>query len=217
MNCREYKGGLIELARGGEAFEAERHAESCPDCARFLDQQLVLTELQRTIAVDAAPPVDLEARLITEFVLSRRRPRRWARVAAGAVAAGAIAASLFFAWFERPKPAPKPVTARIQFPAPVPVAQAAPKPEPVRQRKHPRGRQEAEAPFLQIPYTQALEPWERAEVVRMEMPVAALIAAGFPVETADTTAEASADVIVGEDGRARAVRLISISERSIRR
>jgi hypothetical protein len=51
----------------------------------------------------------------------------------------------------------------------------------------------------------------------MEMPVAALIAAGFPFATSDAGAEASADVIIGEDGRARAVRLISISERSIER
>ena len=51
----------------------------------------------------------------------------------------------------------------------------------------------------------------RASVVRMELPVAALISAGFPIQTANTGAQAEADVVIGEDGRARAVRLISVS------
>jgi hypothetical protein len=49
----------------------------------------------------------------------------------------------------------------------------------------------------------------------MEMPVAALIAAGLPLAISDPAAQAKADVLIGEDGRPRAVRLISISERSI--
>jgi hypothetical protein len=44
----------------------------------------------------------------------------------------------------------------------------------------------------------------------MEMPVAALIAAGMPLFAADTGARVQADVVVGEDGLARAIRLISI-------
>jgi hypothetical protein len=43
------------------------------------------------------------------------------------------------------------------------------------------------------------------------MPVSELIAAGFRMQTADLGAEAEADVIVGQDGRARAVRLVSVS------
>jgi hypothetical protein len=93
------------------------------------------------------------------------------------------------------------------------VATEIPKPK-IQKRRH---TPDTDPPFLPIPYTQPLQPGERAEVVRMDMPVAALIAAGFPVATSDAGAEASADVIIGEDGRARAVRLISISERSIER
>jgi hypothetical protein len=55
-----------------------------------------------------------------------------------------------------------------------------------------------------------LEPAERASIVRMEMPVAALVAAGMPLFAADTGARVQADVVVGEDGLARAIRLISI-------
>jgi hypothetical protein len=70
---------------------------------------------------------------------------------------------------------------------------------------------EPEQPFIAIPYTLPLEPYERANVMRMDVPVAALIAAGLPMNMVDPGARARADVLVGQDGRARAVRLISIS------
>ena len=54
-----------------------------------------------------------------------------------------------------------------------------------------------------------LAPNERANVVRMDVPVAALITAGLPMRVHDVSANASADVLVGEDGRARAVRLLA--------
>ena len=70
---------------------------------------------------------------------------------------------------------------------------------------------QAEAPFVPIPYLAPPAPYERIEVVRMQLPVAALIAAGVPVRTADPGARVEADVVVGQDGRARAVRLVSNS------
>ena len=69
----------------------------------------------------------------------------------------------------------------------------------------------SEQPFVAIPYSLPLEPWERAEVRRVDMPVSALIAAGFPMSMMDPGAHAQADVLVGQDGRARAIRLVSIS------
>ena len=70
---------------------------------------------------------------------------------------------------------------------------------------------EAEQPFVAIPYVLPPGPYERVEIVRMQVPVAALIAAGLRVETADPSAQAEADVLIGQDGRPRAVRLVSIS------
>ena len=69
------------------------------------------------------------------------------------------------------------------------------------------------APFIEIPYVAPLAPYERASVVRMDVPVAALIAVGFQVHGSEPGATISADVLVGQDGRPRAVRLIS--ERSV--
>lgn len=62
--------------------------------------------------------------------------------------------------------------------------------------------------FVPIPYVAPPAPYERIEVVRMEIPVAALIAAGLFVRTADLGGRVEADVMVGQDGRARAVRLV---------
>lgn len=217
MSCREYKSDLIEAARTGGGIAARRHADACHDCALFLEQQRHLTDLQRALVIDVAPPLSLEARLTEEYVGSRLRPRRRASARRGAwLTFAAIAAALILAWFVKPARKQTPVVAsRTQARVPIVVAtNVEPKPKPQKRRHKPDA---DPPPFLPIPYTQPLDPGERAEVVRMEMPVAALIAAGFHVATSDAGAEARADVMIGEDGRARAVRLISISERSIER
>jgi hypothetical protein len=69
----------------------------------------------------------------------------------------------------------------------------------------------AEQVFTALPYVVQPALYEQTEVLRMRVPVAELIAAGMPVQ-ADPGAHVEADVMVGQDGRARAVRLISISE-----
>jgi hypothetical protein len=50
---------------------------------------------------------------------------------------------------------------------------------------------------------------ERTSVTRMNIPLAALVAAGFTVRGVDPGATLTADVLVGQDGRAHAVRLTS--------
>jgi hypothetical protein len=60
-----------------------------------------------------------------------------------------------------------------------------------------------------VPYVAPLAPYERTETVRMDVSVAALIAAGFDVHIADAGAALPADVIIGQDGRPVAIRLIT--------
>jgi predicted anti-sigma-YlaC factor YlaD len=60
--------------------------------------------------------------------------------------------------------------------------------------------------FVEIPYLAPLDPHENATVVRMQIRVATLIAAGYRV-AADPEEIVPADVLVGEDGRAHAVRV----------
>jgi hypothetical protein len=65
-------------------------------------------------------------------------------------------------------------------------------------------------PFVPIPYTVPLSPGENATVVRMDVSVAELLAAGFRLPASDAAGMAPADVMVGEDGRALAIRLLTV-------
>jgi len=67
----------------------------------------------------------------------------------------------------------------------------------------------AESPFVEIPYVAPLAPYERTAVMRMEVPVAALVAAGLEVHGPDPGSTLTADVLVGQDGQPRAIRLIA--------
>ena len=67
---------------------------------------------------------------------------------------------------------------------------------------------QAAAPFIEIPYVAPFAPYERASVERMDVPVAALVAAGFEVHVPDASGTVKADVLVGQDGRPHAIRLV---------
>ena len=64
-------------------------------------------------------------------------------------------------------------------------------------------------PFVAIPYVAPLAPYERPRVIRMDVPMTALMAAGFEVHVPDMAGAVPADVLVGQDGRALAIRLRS--------
>jgi hypothetical protein len=67
---------------------------------------------------------------------------------------------------------------------------------------------QAEAPFVAIPYVAGPAPYERTEVRRMDIPLAALIAAGVEVRATNVGGSVRADVLVGQDGRPLAIRLV---------
>ncbi len=159
---------------------------------------------------NAAPSPDLEALLLGEFDRTRRNRR-----VRPFLAVGAAAAAVAGLWFVRPQPAAslqislaKPEAPWSALAGPQIAAPRVSEPAPARSPIRPVP---AEQPFFPIPYVTPLDPYERAEVVRMELPVSALIAAGVPIDTDDAGANVQADVVVGQDGRARAVRLVSIS------
>lgn len=72
----------------------------------------------------------------------------------------------------------------------------------------PMRRTAPEHAFVPIPYVAPLAPYERPQVVRMDVPMMALVAAGVPVHAPDLSGAVTADVLVGQDGRALAVRLV---------
>jgi hypothetical protein len=228
--CSEYRPRLMELARGlaapGERGLLMAHVEICADCARALDEQLALSAALGCLANEPLPEMaEIEARVLAEFdrtVARRRHASRWV------LAAGLAAAALVgLVAVERRGPSAQPavqVAARaVESPASVAASVPGRTVASVARVRHmvarvrnmvARVRQvtEENQPFLQIPYTVPLSPEERATVVRMEVPVAALIAAGFSIATSDPGAVVDAEVLVSQDGRARAIRFNSKEE-----
>ncbi len=238
MTCHVYRTRLIEVAHGGSHLGAESahleprlavHLDACPACADFLAAQRRLSAATRAVTRrhnTTALPRGLESELLAEFEAVRvvaPKPRYWWLTATAFAAAAILMAITLQLRKPEPKfvaiaPAPAPVVAPEQ-PAPTGLRPVTVPPRPLRpasvRAPKPKPQPEEEA-FVSIPYTMPLTPGERADVVRMDVPVAALIAAGLPMRVRDMSASASADFIVGEDGRARAVRLVSVSDPTYR-
>ena len=67
--------------------------------------------------------------------------------------------------------------------------------------------------FVELPWTAGLPEFESGEIVRVEVPVASLPAYGFDISSG-ANRSVEADVLVGQDGLARAMRLVTNSARS---
>lgn len=224
MKCREFEGVLVEMARrsplmGDEGARLTAHLDGCEHCRIVLNGQLRLSAVSQVLAAEAArfsAPASVEHALLREMANVHRLRRR--RIVYS-VETGAMAAALALTvWMtHRPGPA-KPAGAIVTVAPPAPQPAVVATVQPVSKRRKrvvKRPAAEQEQPFVAIPYTLPLQPYERADVMRMDVPVAALIAVGLPMNMADPSALARADVLVGQDGRARAIRLVSVSAASI--
>ena len=186
LMCPEFAGALIEMARGGPVPVEEQqgvlaHLRRCPECARRLDEQRALhVELSRLAAAEVTVDERITARVMAEFDRAAPVREQTARPVSRWVWAAGLAAVVTLAAFSTLRPSPGPPVAPVM------------------------GRQES--PFLPIPYTIPLAPEERAEVVRMRIPVTALLAAGFRLQVDDPSIDIEAEVVVSQDGRARAIR-----------
>lgn len=135
-------------------------------------------------------PKHLEERLRIEFRRRNRRRKLAAWIPMSSIAAAAAAVALFFwAHQDKPKLAP-PVT-------PVAAVSAAPALE-----------DDTDASFYPLPEAEALPAVENAMVVRVQLPVSSLQLMGVPVAEERAGASVQADLLLGQDGLARAVRLV---------
>jgi hypothetical protein len=134
-----------------------------------------------------APP-HIEERLKAEFRrLNRRRNLvTWAPALSAAAAAG-IALLL---WMHGGK----------TDPASAPLAEAA-------SISAPAAEEGADASFYPLPEAEALPAVETAMVVRVQLPVSSLQLMGVPVSEERGDASVQAELLLGQDGLARAVRL----------
>jgi len=62
--------------------------------------------------------------------------------------------------------------------------------------------------FIPLSYGGVQKPMESGEVIRMEMPRSSLIAFGLPVNVEHADAPVKAELLLGEDGIARAIRFL---------
>ncbi len=133
-------------------------------------------------------PAHIEARLRVEF--RRRKRRRDLRIWAPPLSLAAAAALALLFWGREHKPA------AAQKPAAV-----------VMQSVAPAADDDAEAGFYPLPEAEGLPPVENAMVVRVQLPVSSLQLMGVPIGEESAGASVQADLLLGQDGLARAVRL----------
>ena len=153
-------------------------------------------------------PEEVEIRVLAAFQRRRARRRIKAAMLPGLGAAAAIA--LFFALArEHPKPsAPLPVAAV----APERVETAVP-PAPKRVRKvRPVAKQPREIVTEFFPLLDVAPPFERGELLRVTVPASTMRKVGLPVNEERLGDRVYADVLVGQEGLARAIRFVSYEQ-----
>jgi hypothetical protein len=161
-----------------------------------------MNELLRALAESdrekEAPP-EVEVRLKAAFRRKYKQRRMWPYFAAAAVAAGM---ALFFA--RVPKPQSMEI-AVVTPPAPA-LEIARPVQRRVMHRKQP---QEVVTEFY--PLMEDPPPFERGELLRVSLPAAAMRSVGVPVSEDRLAETVQADVLVGQEGLARAIRFVNTS------
>jgi len=137
-------------------------------------------------------PGHIEEHLRAEFrTRNRRRKMLIWMPGLGVAAAAGIALGLWL-HIEKAKPAPVTTVATAQAVAPL----------------APVGDDESDASFYPLPEAEALPAVENAMVVRVQLPVSSLQLMGVPVSEERADASVEADLLLGEDGLARGVRLV---------
>jgi hypothetical protein len=166
-------------------------------------------------------PRTVEAAVMAEFRARRKRRSSrtvWAWCAAAAAAAVVLMVSLAWRGSPRPEPvivvqqpAPAPPPA-VTPPAPIPPPQVRPvrrsKPTP---RPKPAPPAEIASDFIALPYAPPLYADEGGQVVRVQLPRSAMRSVGLPVLEERAFERVPADVLLGQDGIARAVRFVSVA------
>jgi anti-sigma factor RsiW len=193
MTCRQLKFDVIDFARGAAldpAREAavERHLRACPPCGALVDRQRAMSAALRRLASEQKVPA-LNPGQLNRLLAAVGRPRERSRRATIAVGLSLAASVLIVAS----------LSVGLQREASVPGSSqsvAATLAPPV----------SAETAFVVLPGADALPRLESGRVIRIEIPESELTVVGlWPSGHAGWV---QADVLVGQDGLARAVRLV---------
>ena len=199
-NCRKWTVRVVECVRTGSEPGADLrdHLRECPHCReRREDEQRLTAQLR--IARDAArlhrPSEARRSQILVEFDMAQRRSIRpllkWATAAAAILLAAIGLVEMRRSAIDRTPTAPPPA-----------IAQESPEVE---------GLQADSNGFIAVPYAPPLATGEFVSVVRTELQPTALARMGVYVDPG-YSADIPADVVVGEDGLPRAVRLVEAME-----
>ncbi|HLI30905.1 MAG TPA: hypothetical protein VKV79_07400 [Terriglobia bacterium] len=228
MNCEFFVILVDELASGrlNDTALSRRllnHAGKCVECGKRLHEAEVLTEsLHALAAADALQqaPDRVEAALLNYLGRRRRNgfaglweENKWMAVAAGV---GLVAIGLAIGFRHRPQPvrssqpvitAPSiPSTARNTGRMEAPARAGAGPTGPQGQRSFPKEVLPEYSGFIPLPYGEGSAFLGSGQIVRVEVTRSALASMGFPVAGATSESYVQADVLIGEDGMARAIR-----------
>lgn len=237
MKCSDFEKTISQLA-GSELIEASRrtaalrHTEVCANCAARLTDERVLISGVRAVRVELAneqAPPRLEQVLLNAFRERGRAasvipiPRRklpwtnWrvAAIAAALLLATSIGAILLVRSLTREVPVlPKAVALPSVTDVPVTSPKATENGDELAVMSRSRGRRartplpETVTEFFPLNEGEDLESLEFTQIVRVELTPSALREVGLPISYASDRDAVKADLILGQDGLARAIRFV---------
>jgi hypothetical protein len=198
MNCAEFWNEMPELV-SGEGSQHE-HLKQCPQCAALIDRQRRLASGLRTMAHEmsavAAPP-QVEANLIDAFrrEMAPAGPRlvRMRMLPAFSWLAAAAAVIAMAAWVAPRRHTEAPPAAHHTPAAGMELASLT-------------DDSADDDGFIPLPNAERVGPNDDVHVVRMELPRSAMLVVGLEVSPERVSERVEAEVMLGPDGLARAVR-----------
>jgi anti-sigma factor RsiW len=200
MNCEQFWDGMPELE--AERAVLDRHASECPACAARMARVNRLSGSLRLLAQELGE-VDTPARVEANLTAAFREihgarvagPAAWWRVPALPWAAAAVVAAVLACGFWlAPKRAAAPPNAHHSRSSQVELATFT--------------NQDLDDGFIPIPDAPQIDPNDDVNVVRMELPRSELLAVGLNVDPSQVSDTVEAEVMLGSDGLARAVRFM---------
>jgi hypothetical protein len=210
MRCEDFEQDIVDLARGEELEDAERgealaHAERCLRCAARLEDERAVTFALRAFAARTAgaeAPPRVEAALLRGLhdpeSFAADGPATASPSRAVALLLLAAAAAILAAIVVVP-----PRGGRLNGPSPATSLPGSPASEVAAVPG--RGQ---DSDFVALSYGEDLRELDSLQVVSVELPPTALAALGWPAADSVQTGLVKAEVIVGYDGVARAIRFV---------
>jgi hypothetical protein len=196
MNCREF---------WDNGAEAPEHLRECPVCAAAYDRERRLAaglNALRPLWRREEAPERIERQLVAEFRRSFRpalppRTAGWMPALAwGMAVAATVVLALALIHERQPRQLHQAAPRAVELAA----ANAVDPADAV--VSYGEG-------FIPLPNAEQIDPEEEVDMVRVEVPRSAIVAMGIPVNEDLAPEQVEADVVLGADGMARAVRVLN--------